>query len=219
MGILVYGPLDGFYNKVGNLVGKRSKGRFVLSGIPRLTEAKRTPKQLLAQTKFVLLSRFLNKIEMFVAPGFKKKAKKIHPVKAACHYNYPHAFLENTDTPKLNFKSILYSKGDLLKACCGTAELAADGSGVVFSWVPRPESLYSQDTDLASFLIYDSKNDLLFRRADTAKRSDLKYHAQMIVRADAELQCYIHFVSADGKLRSDSLHVAELLAPIHPEED
>lgn len=211
MAILPYGPLDGFYKRLGNLVGKRAKGKFVLSGRPKLNNALRTPEQQSAQSKFALLNKFLQSIDTFVIPGFKKKAKKIHPVKAAYHYNYPHAFMETGDGLELNYSRILYSKGDLLKPCCPTAVLEADKSGIMFSWLSRPESLYSQDADLASFLIYDSKNEIVYKSVNSAGRAELGYSVKINFRPDAQLECYMHFTNTDGKLRSDSQHVAQLI--------
>ncbi|RZM28575.1 MAG: hypothetical protein EOO88_08380 [Pedobacter sp.] len=212
MGILPYGPFDGFYNKVGNLVGKRDKGRFLLSGRPRLTDATSTPELLSAQTKFLMLSSFLNKISAVVILGFKKRAKKMRPVHAAYRYNYSHAFISGENMVALDYSKIIYSKGDLLKPCGATAVLEPDASGIVFSWLSTPESLYNQDTDLASFMIYDSKNDVVYKELNVVKRADLGYNLKLRLRADAELECYMHFTAADGKLRSDSQHIAKLIA-------
>lgn len=213
MAILPYGPLDGFYKRLGNLVGKRAKGKFVISGRPKLNNSLPTAEQQSVQTKFVLLNKFLNRIDTFVIPGFKKKARKMYTVKAAYHYNYPHAFKETGDELELNYSRILYSKGDLLKPCCPTAVFDDDKSGILFSWLSRPESLYSQDTDLGSFLIYDSTNDIVYKYVDLANRAALGCNLKISFRPGAQLECYMHFTNTDGKLRSDSQHVATLVNP------
>lgn len=209
MGILKSGILGPFRKKVGTGIGRLRRGQNVLTALHRKSNKPATKKQLDAQLKFGLLNSFLSNIDKLVNIGFMPYAKVNSPVNTAYSYNWKHAFVNEGDTYRINYPQMVYSRGHVV-----TPEGVQAGhstEGIVFSWLPQPQSAYCQFSDLASFLIYNPSKDDSMILINKVNRYALGYSMQIPVSyAGDTVHCYMNFVSANGKHNGDSVYIGEV---------
>jgi len=201
MGILDSGPLGPFRKKMGPGIGRRHMGQDLILPLYHKTTRKATPGQLSERDKFSMLNKFLVLMQTAINPGFKEYAKKQSAVNAAASYNYDHAFIEADGQTELNYPKLVFSRGQIsapngLRAMPGI-------NFINFSWQPQPQSLYCQNTDKASFLIYHPRKNTAIIRPNVVDRYELGFTLEVPFSGEA-VHCYIIFASADGKLVGDS---------------
>jgi hypothetical protein len=210
MGILISGILGPFRKKTGPLIGRRCKGKNVITALHHTSNKPLTEAQLDVQLRFGLLSNFLNKIDQLVNPGFKAYAKGKSPVNAAFTYNYAHAFVTAGDTYLINYPKIVYSRG--YRARPEAAQVIAAAGHLQFSWNLPGQSAYCQYTDLASFLVCNPAKQGFIQVPLAAERYATAY--QLEIPADYTgdtLHCYMNFSSANGKQAGNSLYIGPVV--------
>lgn len=208
MGILNSGIFGGFRKKTGPVVGRRSKGKNVITSLHHISTKPATAKQLEVQDRFSLLNSFLGSISPLIRTGFKTYAKKNSAVNAAFKFNYKHAFVLQGDNWALNFPALVYSRGHVSGPQGAKVLLLNEpGTGYVldFSWELQPQSEYCRFTDKVSVLAYSPSVQQSFFRISLAERSD--QGCQLTLPADfdgQELHYYMNFSSDDGKQPGNS---------------
>nr|WP_068888061.1 DUF6266 family protein [Pedobacter panaciterrae] len=213
MGILRSGIFGGFRKKAGPLVGRRGRGKNIITGLHHLSDKVPTKLQQDAKDRFSLLTSFLSTISELVNIGFKHYAKNRRPVNVAHSYNYSNAFVMVDDHYLLNYPKIVYSRGhietpDSAQVFLGNSSLVSEAGSVKFSWLPQGQSVYCQYTDLASFLVYNPEKSKAIIELNVIDRYSLEY--SVMLPADFEgdvLHCYMNFASANGKVVGDSVYV------------
>ncbi|WP_133574471.1 DUF6266 family protein [Pedobacter metabolipauper] len=112
MGIQSSGPFGGFYNKTGPLVGRRGKGKYIITGLHHASNKPPSGAQLITSFKLGLLMKFLSHFNELINKGFKNYSKGKTKLNAACRYNYERAFITNEQRQKeIDYKNIVYSRG------------------------------------------------------------------------------------------------------------
>ncbi len=217
MGIQVNGMFGGFYKKTGPLIGKRTKGRNLVTALHHPSNKKSTEKQIIQQDKFLMLTQFFLPIGNLVAAGFKQNTKRNTPLNAACKFNWDHAFLEVDNGPGLesetvlNYKMLVYSRGNIATPNCPTvtfAEILPNQLDIIFNWLPESQSRYNQSTDLATFVLYNTTTKIFHTAINAATRSSLTYTFRLFGATNADLiYCYINFSNSCSKLTGNSVCV------------
>ncbi|WP_285058081.1 DUF6266 family protein [Pedobacter ginsengisoli] len=210
MGILNSGIFGGFSNKTGPVIGRRVKGKNVVTALyhPSLTPA--TQIQLVENHRFGLLISFLSLLNPLIAVGFKDFTKRNSPFNAAFKFNYKTAFILVNGQYQIDYPKIVYSKGNVCKPCC--LHIAAVPGAIGFSWVPVAQTQFGRITDRATFVIYNADKNRLLIRQNGALRKDLAYQFEIPADfAGDELHCYMNFNNENGKLTGESVYGGLLL--------
>lgn len=217
MGILRSGIFGGFRKKAGPVVGRRGRGKNIITALHHPSTNPPTEAQMDAKDKFGLLTSFLSVISELVNIGFKHYAKNRKPLNVAYSYNYENAFVMEDGHYLLNYPKIMYSRGHIETP--NGAHVVLEGSSptslarsVKFSWLPQDQSIYCQYTDLATFLVYNSAADKAVVVVNAIDRYSLEYTVELPLEFEGDMvHCYMSFASANGKLKGDSVYVGEVV--------
>jgi len=215
MGIQDNGAFGGFRGKTGPLVGRRVKGRNVISALPHPSNHPKQAAQLTQNLKHRLLTALLSELLVLVRVGFKDFAKRGTSSNAAYSYNYGRIFKVVEGQVSLDFPKLVFSRGSVATPNCASAARVDDTDGntsIAFSWLAERESQFNRVTDLATFLVFNEDNwsgPVVVQ--DAVSRSALGYVVGIPGLSGAErLHCFMSFKSADGKLVGDSVYAAEV---------
>jgi hypothetical protein len=207
MGILENGLLGGFRNKVGPVIGRKSRGMDVIVSLYRTGAKAETEGEIRQQGRFKLLNNFLTQLSAEVEEGFRQYAKKKSAQNAAHSYNYGRAFIEDEHGIKLNFSKLVYSRGSVAIASCPEVSLTAPRL-LTFKWMAEAESQYNRENDRASFVVWMEGMESPMGMLRVAQRSDLQISMKLPDNLSAQtLHCYMNFENDNGKLVGNSICV------------
>ncbi|MBB5438825.1 hypothetical protein HDC92_002506 [Pedobacter sp. AK017] len=209
MGFLTGGIDYDMIGRVGNHVGRKRKGRNVLAMRPSKSNKPPTQAQLDQRLKFGLMTSFISRIASVVDVGFAAYDAKMTARNAAVGYNMEHAITGVSPNYSINYEKLLYSKGKLeMPEYPEIATVAA--ARLDYSWPALTGITYAKGTDKATFLVYNEVKDKFVVLRGGALRSALSYNLLLPGNFSGDsVQCYISFVSADGKLVSKNYYVGE----------
>ncbi|SMC88919.1 DUF6266 family protein [Pedobacter africanus] len=203
MGVLRKGIFDGFENKTGALIGRRVKGKNVISAVPHSAAKTRTPAQLDQQLQFKRVVAFMRSFNELIAIGFAKGKNKGNAFNAAVKFNYKHLIGGTSDQAGIACQKLVYSRGCLAGPLAPLISLGTDEIWV--SWQQDRQHLFNLGSDKASFLVYCPEKNLVLKFVDVERRAALAYSINL-PPGTTGAQCYVFmsFRSADGKNVSDS---------------
>jgi hypothetical protein len=209
MGILRKGIFDGFENKTGPLIGRRVKGKSVISAVQHRTTKPRTQAQLDQQLKFELVVRFLCWFKGLIAVGFRDPAGKRNSFNTAIKYNFKNIITGASPDYQIDYPKLVYSRGSLFGPNNPTVGLGA--YEVAINWQPDGQNQFNQHTDKASFLVYCPGKNAFVILISLVERSALGYSVAIPQDfAGHQVHVFMSFVSADGKVVSDSAYLGSI---------
>ncbi|MDD4778536.1 MAG: DUF6266 family protein [Fermentimonas sp.] len=205
MGTIKKGILGGFSGKVGTVVGASWKGIDYIRSLPTTVRNPRTPGQLNQRGKFSTVISFLSKITPLIKIGFKDYTSKQTAVNAAMSYNLTNAVVGDAGVYEMDFEKVMVSRGPLFKPVSGEV-LVADGE-ISIGWNVDSEGNGSK-TDMANILVYNSTKDEAIVMLNVNDRFEgyapVTYQDHW--KGD-NVEIYVSFISADGRLVSDSMYL------------
>ncbi|MBB5440256.1 hypothetical protein HDC92_003956 [Pedobacter sp. AK017] len=208
MGFLTGGPFYDMIGRTGNNVGRRVKGRNVLSMRPSKSNKAPTLLQQIQREKWTAVVSWLRRLRGIVNVGFAAYDAQMSAMNAAIAYNLKNA-VTLVAPYKVDYPEVLFSRGNLDLPNAPQIETSI-AARIDYSWTANTGGTNALGTDKATFLVYnESKDKFVFLRAG-ALRSALGYN--LLVPGDFSgdhVQVYISFESADGKLVSDSLYLGD----------
>jgi hypothetical protein len=206
MGILRKGIFDGFENKTGPLIGRRVKGKSVISAVQHRASKPRTQAQIDQQLKFKLVAGFLMWLKPLIAVGFKNVGGNTNAFNAAMKYNFKRIITGTSPDYQIDYPKLVYSRGSLFGP--NNPAISLGTHAVVINWQPDGQNQFNQHTDKASFLVYCPGKNAFIILIDGAERSALGYN--MAIPQDFagyDLHCYMSLASTDRKVVSDSVYL------------
>jgi len=209
MGIQVWGLLGGFQKKVGPAVGHWTNGQNVVTALPHPSDNPPTVPQLNARAKFGLIVSFLSWISPLIRVGFQNAHKeKQSAFNAAFVYNYKNAVTGTTAANfTIDYPELMYSKGRLGLSYLASMATTLDAQ-LDFSWLATIANGVGAPTDLATFVVYNPSKQLFVTAVGAAPRSALSYDMVLPSTFSTDnVHVYMSFVSADGKMASDSIYM------------
>jgi hypothetical protein len=210
MGILNNGIFGGFSNKTGPLVGRKVKGRNVITGLHHYPKGPVDEKVRLSQQKLVLMNGFLGQISLVIANGFKEYAQKSTTINAAYKHNYPNAFVQTPEGLVLDYSKLVYSRGKVSTPCA--PKVTAVAGGLQFAWQNAVQNEFNLYMDRASVVVYNADKRIAVIKENVALRKDLGYVFELPNDFTGdELHCYMSFNSANGKVVGDSVWCGEIV--------
>ncbi|WP_316812620.1 DUF6266 family protein [Pedobacter heparinus] len=206
MGILRKGVFDGFEGKTGPLIGRKVNGKCVISGLRRKATKPRTQAQTDQQLKFALVVSLLKWFKSLIAVGFKDPEGKKNSFNRAVKYNFKQIVVGTSPDYSIDYSKLVFSIGSLVGP--NSPAISLGKHAVVISWQPDVQTQFNRYTDKASFMMYCPGKNHKVIVIGAAERSALGY--VIAIPQDFtgyEMQMYMSFVSADGKVVSDSVYL------------
>ncbi|SEA61362.1 DUF6266 family protein [Pedobacter hartonius] len=196
------GILGGFSGTAGPATGTNWRGQDVLKGRSK----KRIEKEDLLPQNFKLkvMSEFLGHFSALIKIGFYHRNKKDTPFNRAMSYNLERAITGEAPDYDINYKKIVFSKGNREPAWSVRAMLEQKDQ-ININWeVPETANIKVIANDLAKIVIYnETKKEARF--SATAIRSDLSITVTIPeVFIGNKFHLWMFFVSPDGKNVSNS---------------
>ena len=202
------GILGGYSGTAGPATGTRWRGKDVLKG----RSNKKIEKEDLQPQNFKLtvMSKFLGHFSALIRIGFHHKNKKETPYNRAMKYNLEHAITDKAPDYEINYRKILFSKGNREPAWSAKAVLEQENQ-IRISWeIPETAKIKLIGNDLARIVIYnETREDSRF--SATAIRSDLSVAVTIPTAfVGNKFHLWMFFVSPDGKSVSNSDYIGQV---------
>lgn len=169
MATLKDGINGGFTGKVGSVIGYQLNGKWVIKGLPKLSNKnkKGTDKQNKCRSKFSLIQSFLSYVLDFIHVGFHlyARAKHMSAHNAAKSYNMLYAFDEQG---QIDYTQVRLCQGNLLPP--ENAVVKAAENGLLFNWDIQNSAGYIRANDQVMLMAYDENSNLAFRTVSGNRR-------------------------------------------------
>ena len=209
MGIIRQGIFGGFEKRTGGLVGRRVKGKNIISAPRHPTDKPMTQAQLDHQKKFELLIRFLKRISNLIRLGFKNNTGKGNAFNAAVKYNFRNLITGASANFSIDYTKLAFSRGSLAGANNPVVSLGLNS--VKITWEPSVQTRFNQHTDKAIILVCYPEPDRMVLRINLATRASLECEMALAPdMAGIPMHVFMAFVSADEKEVSNTEYLGTL---------
>jgi hypothetical protein len=204
MGIIRQGIFGGFEKRTGGLVGRRMRGRSLISAPQHKSAKGRSQAQLDQQLKFELVLTFLSRFRHLIANGFRHAAGKGNAFNAAVKYNFRNNIIIGASPDYvIDYPKLVYSRGSLAGPNAPMVSLGVNMLTV--TWLPEAQSQFNRYLDKANFLVYCPDKKMALVYPDRTFRSSLGYNLPLPVNLGGfPLHVYMSFISVDGREVSNS---------------
>ena len=208
MGKYNKGILGPFMGKVGTVVGSIWNGVHYLRSLGDYTDNP-TTAQLNARAKVSLMMPFLADIKILINQGWASRAGKgLTAMNAASSYHLKNAVTGVAPLYSVDYPQVVFSLGAL-----DGAELpdVATGAGISidFNWTPQTTFMGGgAATDKATMLVYcPLENKFVFVKGVTPRSAGTYNMLLPALFSGNTVHAWLGFVSADGKVVSDSVYI------------
>lgn len=209
MGFLICGIDYDMIGRVGNHVGRKVKGRNVLSMRPSKSNKPPTELQLEHREKLRIVVQWLSRLSGVINEGFKDYDAAMSQMNAAVSLNLKKAVTAVAPFD-IDYGKVVLSKGKLDMPPQDPAIDTVTAAKLDYSWVMNTGITNAKGTDKVNFVVYNKVKDKFVILRGGAIRSALAYSLQLPANFSGDhVQCYISFVSANGKLVSNSYFVGD----------
>lgn len=207
MGRLTGGPYYDLIGRTGNNVGRRVRGKNLFYMRPHPSTKPRSAAQLAVQERLGMAASWLSWVAPMIEIGFQEHEENESAMNAAVSYTIKNAITGVAPLQTINYPNVLFSRGKVSMA--SEAEVAVTvASRLDFSWDDSRDNGIGSLTDMANFVVYNVDKDYFAVIADAVPRSAMSYNMTLPASfAGDNVHIYTHFVSADGKMVSNSLYL------------
>ena len=196
---LIRGIDNDMIGTLGNHVGRKVRGKNILSMKPGKRTKPATANQLAHQEKVGILFVMFGFLADFVGIGFSGFKTKMTAVNAAVSYNYKFITGVAGDY-ELDYPMLTFGRG---KVAAPEQAVVAPvvGRKLTFTWLAGLATVKNNlPTDLSYFLVYSKVLDKFFTVEGAVPRSALTYTLQLpFIFAGEEVHVYMMFASVLGK--------------------
>jgi hypothetical protein len=206
MGIIRQGIFGGFEGKTGPLVGRKVRGKSVITAVPHQPAASGTKMQLDQRLKFKLVSTFLKGFKDLINVGFKEVDKNKNAFNAAMKLNFKHIVTGTSPDYSIDYTRLVYSKGSL--AGPNSPMISLELNSVSVSWLPDGQTQYNQYTDKAQLVVYCPDKALTIIYRDYVVRAALGCSLALPIGLEGcDLHVFMNLVNTNGKVVSNSVYL------------
>lgn len=214
MGNVKTGILSDISGAVGPIVGAVLKGLNVIRKLPAKSSKAATQGQIDQRLKFALIMQLVRTLSEVIQTGFQSFTGLVSPRNGAMSYNLKHAITGVSPTFAVDYDKVLISKGPLING--SELELTDLGARKLqITWDLANCDSKAKDkireTDICNAIFYSEERGMfmesvdILRSAKTLDTTISKYFAGMYMHV------FVFFVSADGKLVSNSQYLGKVL--------
>jgi len=208
MGFLTGGPFYHMVGRTGNNVGRVVKGKNVIAMRPSPSSKPATQAMLDQRFKFGLITSWLRRLGAVIDVGFKDYDAEMSSRNAAISYNLLNAVIGVSPNFTIDYEKVVYSRGKL-DVANNPLVAVTTAAKLDYSWAAPTGDTNALGTDKVTFVVYNEAKNKFVTLKGVVQRSALAYVLQLPPDwSGDEVQTYISFVSADGKLVSDSVYLA-----------
>jgi hypothetical protein len=201
----ILGPISG---KVGTVVGSSWKGiDYIRSKSTRRKGF--SARQRDQQFRFSAAINFVSTMNDLLDITFKRYALKKSGSNAALSYTMLHAITGTSPDYQVDFAKALVSHGKLPNASAPAATVT--GKAIHFTWTDNSGSGKAAATDNAVLVAYCKNYNQTIYTTMSAVRSAKAAVLDVSNFAGFEAEVWIAFLSADGKVASDSIYLGGLM--------
>lgn len=211
MGFLTGGPYYDLIGRTGNNVGRRLKGKNVFSMRPAKSNRAPSELQLEQRERFGLITSWLSRINNLINAGFMIHPEDQSDMNAAVSYHLKNAVTGIAPNFTIYYPRVMISRGKVGAPYSAEIQINTPAT-LVWSWLLGDVSQFNKPTDKASFMVYCAILDKFVVLQSTILRSALTYTMPLPGEFSGEdVECYIGFTSADGKMAGNSFYVGKFL--------
>ncbi|ACU04042.1 DUF6266 family protein [Pedobacter heparinus] len=196
--------------KIGNVVGATCRGIAYLRSLPETTKGP-TQKQINQRLKFALVMGWLKPLLNIINIGYQILTGDKTPMNRAVSYHLREAVTGDAPDYGLDFKKAIFSRGELLASWI-LEVLCLVNAVLRIKWGNGPASVFSNDSDKASFIIYNPAKEAFVTFTNAAARADR--HAVLQLPEDFAgdvVHAWQHFVNVEGNAVSTSVYLGALM--------
>jgi hypothetical protein len=205
MGIIRQGFFGGFEGKTGALIGRRVKGKSLISG-RRHNPTSIAQTQLDQQLKFKLVVSFLKGFKDLIRLGFKGTNGKKYSFSVAIKYNFNLVLTGSSPDYRIDCTKLVFSKGAL--AGLNNPSVILEANELLLSWLPDTQTRFNQHTDQAQFVVYCPDKALTIIYRDYVVRAALGCSLALPIGLEGcDLHVFMSLVNANGKVVSNSVYL------------
>ena len=206
MGRIRKGILGGFSGKVGTVVGATWKGIAYMRSLPQSVKNPRTLMQRTQRSRFSVALGFLKLVNAVLKVGWRAFAVRQSAINAAMSYTIDNAVTGSYPDYAIDAGKVLVSRGGLTPAF--DVELGVASNAVLVKWENNSGVGSALGTDRALIALVNQGKGEAVTVVGGAERSTGR---QEVVVSDAwancDVDCYLGFVSEDGKEVSNSVYM------------
>ena len=207
MGKISQGILGGLSGKVGNVIGGSWKGIDYIRIKPSSVANPRTEGQVNQRNKFSATIEFLQPNKAFLNVGFKAFAVKKTPFNAAMSYVLGNAITGIAPNFTVDYSLALLSRGSLSDPFNASVDLTV-ANQVTFDWDDNSADGNANTNDKSMVLAYNPlKKESIFLLDGAIRTVTTQILALPISYTGDTIELFMAFVSADGKIVSNSVYL------------
>lgn len=211
MGTLNQGILGEFSGKVGNAVGVLLKGTNYMRTIPAHVADPKTGAQLNQRLKFAITVNFLKPLSQFLNIGFKNDAIRMTSMNAAFAYNYHNAVQGIYPDLTIDYTKALLSHCTLAMALNPVVSSAVPNT-ILFRWDDNSDETNASPLDKTLLVVFNStKNEAVYVKGLSDRAAGNQSFTVPDSFSGDTGQCYIAFISIDGKALSNSIFAGSVV--------
>ncbi len=197
----INGPFSG---GIGNAVGSLWKGIGCMRSYAAKISNPRTDLQQDHRQKIAVTMKFLRPLTQFLNIGFKNYTDKMTAINAAMSYNYHNALQGTYPDNTIDYHNVLIARGPLTPAL--NQEVVSTVAGtVIFTWDDNSDEADASPLDKSLLVVYNQEKNQAVYFNGLTDRAEL---TQSVTVPNSftgdQVHCYLGFITADGKLLSNS---------------
>lgn len=200
----INGPFSG---KIGSVIGSHWRGVDYMKSLPGNVAKPPTDGQLNQRRIFAEVSSWLKPIKELIWVGYQAFDDKKTPMNEAISFNLKNALIADGSNSQIDFPKAIFSRGELLISLIRSI-LTIARSILVVKWENAPSSALCNDTDLATFIVYNQAKEQFITFQNVVARAAKEVSLQMPKDfAGDAVHCYMHYVNAYSNAVSTSVYV------------
>ena len=212
MGKLNLGILGGFSGAVGTVIGSSNrKGEDIIRAKTKKARSVSSENQLQQQTKFGLVTGFMQPLNFLLKNSFKAMAgNSMTPSHYACEYALKNALAGESPDFELDYSKLLISQGSLAREAVASAQ--KQENKISFSWDDISENGLCNPKDKAVMVVYNvDKAEISYSDGAVTRGSKTGTLALPYTETGDNLQFYLFFRSeSDPTIVSTSQYLGSL---------
>lgn len=195
------GILGPFSGKIGTVVGASWRGIDYMRSLPQKSTKPATTAQLAQQNKMALFRGFLLGLDEIIEKCFQN-FKKYTAMNDALSYNMLNSVEGKFPDQHINFRKLLFTKGELMGAWAPKA-FSAESDAIDFSWNFGNLMPFCECDDQVMLVVYNPERQEFCKLENAALRGEKT--ARLLLPENFKghtVHCYISFYSERRKLAS-----------------
>ncbi|PTS99002.1 hypothetical protein DBR11_13590 [Pedobacter sp. HMWF019] len=200
----INGPFSG---KVGQVIGSSCRGITYLRSMPNKSKKRATQAQKNQRLKLAIVSGWLRPVLHLINIGYRAQISEKTAMNSAVSHHMKQVLTGIGPNYGLDFSKAIFSRGELLVSFVKEVVVLVD-QVLHVKWENGPESAFCAETDLVTFILYNSEKEEFVTYENAvlrfAKEVDLKMPKNF---AGDAVHAWMHLTDALGDKVSTSVYL------------